>query len=57
MALFEEHAIAMVALKGPLLSGCLYDDPGARTCGDIDLLAKQKDVAAIPAVLLPTGIA
>jgi len=47
----------MVALKGPLLSGCLYDDPGARTCGDIDLLAKQKDVAAIPAVLLPTGIA
>ena len=47
--LFEERGIPMVALKGPLLSRYLYGDLGARTSGDIDLLAKPKDVARIHA--------
>src|SRR5881397_635958 len=53
--LFEERGIPMVALKGPLLSRYLYGDLGARTSGDIDLLAKPKDVARIHDVLISEG--
>ena len=53
--LFEERGIPMVALKGPLLSHYLYGDLGARTSGDIDLLAKRKDVARIHDVLISQG--
>src|SRR5207237_10396108 len=53
--LFEERGFPMVALKGPLLSHYLYGDLGARTSGDIDLLAKRKDVARIRDVLMSQG--
>ena len=52
---FEEHRIAFVALKGPLLSQYLYGALGARTSGDIDVLVKMEDVPRIRNILVSSG--
>src|SRR5437867_13196643 len=44
LGLFEQHAIPVVALKGPTLSRYLYGDLEARASGDIDVLVKREEV-------------
>src|SRR5437016_11220638 len=53
--LFEEQGIPVVALKGPLLSHYLYEDLGARTSGDIDVLVKGEDVLRSRDALVSSG--
>ena len=55
VGLFEEHAIPVVALKGPMLSRYLYGDLGARTSGDIDVLVKREDVLRSRDALVSSG--
>jgi len=43
-AVFEEHGIEAVALKGPLLAERLYDSPSARPTSDVDLLVREADL-------------
>jgi len=53
--LFEQHAIPVVALKGPTLSRYLYGDLEARSSGDIDVLVKREDVLRSRDVLMTNG--
>ena len=55
VGLFEERAIPVVALKGPMLSCHLYGDLGARTSGDIDVLVKREDVLRSRDALVSSG--
>src|SRR5262249_17631482 len=54
-ALFDEHRIPLVALKGPMLSQYLYGELGTRSSGDIDVLVKPEDVPQIRNILAPAG--
>lgn len=44
LALLREAGIPALALKGPSLGRRLYDDPGLRAVGDIDLLVAREDL-------------
>jgi hypothetical protein len=52
---FEEHAIAFVPLKGPLLSQQLYGDLSMRRSSDLDLLVHRRDVLRVRDVLSAKG--
>lgn len=53
---FNRAGIPVMPLKGPWLSDLLYDDPGLRTMGDLDLLVQPDDRARGEALLLSEGI-
>src|SRR5262249_28398822 len=53
--LFEENRISFVALKGSMLSQYLYGALAMRASGDIDVLAKEDDVARIHNILVSSG--
>lgn len=53
---FNQAGIPVMPLKGPWLSDLLYDDPGLRTMGDLDLLVRPDDRARGEALLLSKGI-
>jgi len=54
-ALFDEHRIPFVALKGPMLSHYLYGGLGSRTSGDIDVLVKREDVGRVRKILVSSA--
>jgi hypothetical protein len=53
--LFEEHAIAFVPLKGPVLSQQLYGDLSMRCSADLDWLVLPHDVLGVRNVLTAGG--
>jgi Uncharacterised nucleotidyltransferase len=54
-ALFDEHRIPFVALKGPMLSQYLYGELGTRSSGDIDVLVEPENVPRIRNILVSSG--
>jgi Uncharacterised nucleotidyltransferase len=52
---FEEHAIAFVPLKGPVLSQQLYGDLSMRASNDLDWLVRQCDVLRVRDLLTARG--
>jgi hypothetical protein len=53
--LFNQHAIAFVPLKGPLLSQQLYGDLSMRASVDLDWLVHPRDVLRVRDVLIAEG--
>lgn len=53
--LLAQQGIRSLAFKGPVLGVQLYDEPGVRHAGDLDLLLAPADVARADAVLRETG--
>lgn len=53
--LFSEAGIDLRILKGIPLAIVAYGDPGLRESGDIDLLIKEKDIAAAHDLLIRQG--
>ncbi len=56
--LFEGFAAAGVAalvIKGPVLSARCYGDPGVRQYGDLDLIARDKDILRATEMMLSFG--
>jgi hypothetical protein len=50
--LFDQHSIAALPFKGPVLADMLYGDIAARDYCDLDILLPKQDIAkAIPALL------
>jgi hypothetical protein len=52
---FEAQDIAVVPLKGVLLSWQLFGDPGTRHAGDLDIMIRPEDLEAAGAVLSGLG--
>lgn len=50
-----ERGIATLAHKGPVLAQLLYGDPASRQFFDLDLLVRERDVAAAGAALKDLG--
>ena len=57
LALFAQHAIDVLPLKGPALSLLLYGDAGMRFSHDLDLLVRREDFSRAEALLLCQGFA
>jgi hypothetical protein len=55
LVVFGRQEIPVIVLKGAALALALYDEPGLRLLGDIDLLVQPADVAAIMTVLIAQG--
>jgi Uncharacterised nucleotidyltransferase len=55
LALFEQHRIAVVPLKGPMLTARLYGNLALRTSSDLDLLVREEDVLQAKRVLEANG--
>jgi hypothetical protein len=53
--LFDEHAIAALPFKGPVLADTLYGDIAARDYCDLDILLPKQDIAKAIAALLAAG--
>lgn len=53
--LLKAHDIDMIALKGVVLSQRLYGSPHVRTSGDIDVLVRPEDLAAVDRLLVGIG--
>jgi Uncharacterised nucleotidyltransferase len=45
--LLSEKKIQYAILKGPVLANAIYDDPGKRAYGDIDILIKKSDADVV----------
>lgn len=57
LAVFRAQSIPVIVLKGAALALALYDDPGQRRLGDVDLLVRPGDVQAVGAMLEAQGFA
>jgi hypothetical protein len=44
LALFQQHNIECVVVKGPVLSLRAYDEPTVRRYSDLDLIVRQRDI-------------
>lgn len=55
LRLIGERDIRAVVLKGPVIAETYYPEPGLRPYGDIDLLIRQADLAAVAALLGERG--
>lgn len=55
LALFEQHRIAVVPLKGPMLTARLYGNLALRTSADLDLLVREEDVLQAKRVIEANG--
>lgn len=55
LASLEQAGIRALGLKGAILARQLYDDAGARTSGDIDILVATEDLAQAVAVVQRMG--
>ena len=55
LAKLEQAGIRALGLKGSILARQLYDDPGARTAGDIDILVAAADLDRAIAVVQQMG--
>lgn len=55
LASLEQAGIRALGLKGTILARQLYDDAGARSSGDIDILVSQADLAHAVAVVQQMG--
>jgi hypothetical protein len=53
--LLEQHAIAAVPYKGPILAAAVYGDVSLRQYGDIDIVVQQKDILTAQQLLLAQG--
>src|SRR5688572_19708204 len=53
--LLEQHGIASIVLKGPLLAQRLYGDLGLRMCSDVDLLVRPEDSLRAARLLSDSG--
>ena len=56
--LFEQFAAAgleALVIKGPVLSVRCYGDPGARQYGDLDLIARDKDILRATELMIGLG--
>lgn len=56
--LFEQFAAAgleALVIKGPVLSVRCYGDPGARQYGDLDLIARDKDILRATKLMIGLG--
>src|SRR5205807_6099281 len=52
---FRDNEIEVLAHKGPALAQLLYRDPALRQFGDLDLLARSRNVVQAKAVLQQLG--
>lgn len=52
---FEEAGIDWLVFKGPVLSEVVYQQSGARDCGDLDVLVRPSDVGAAVDRLIERG--
>ena len=57
LAKLEQAGIRALGLKGSILARQLYDDPGARTAGDVDILVAAADLDPAIAVVRADGLA
>ena len=55
LAKLEQAGIRALGLKGSILARQLYDDPGARTAGDVDILVAAADLDPAIAVVEQMG--
>lgn len=55
LAPLQERGIPVIILKGAHLAACVYQDIGVRQMLDVDLLARQEDLATIDQVLVDRG--
>jgi Uncharacterised nucleotidyltransferase len=55
LALFQQHNIEGVVVKGPVLSLRAYDEPAARRYSDLDLIVRQRDIPRAVEVLAQIG--
>ncbi|HET9254272.1 MAG TPA: nucleotidyltransferase family protein [Pseudonocardiaceae bacterium] len=53
---FDEAGIGWLVFKGPVLSEIIYQRPGARDCGDLDVLVHPRDVGPAVDRLLDQGV-
>ena len=53
--LFAARGISWLAMKGPVLTGVLYDGPGMRSYGDLDLLVGPRDLGGALRALEDAG--
>jgi len=54
-AVFRDHRIDVIALKGAALAELAYPQIGLRTMGDIDLLVRKDDLARVEAIMEDMG--
>lgn len=52
---FEQERIAIVAFKGVVLAGQIYDDVTLRECSDLDILVHEEDEARAERILASAG--
>jgi hypothetical protein len=52
---FNDNGIPVFSYKGPLLAGDLYTNLSMRHIGDLDLMARKRDVAKARELLLSSG--
>jgi hypothetical protein len=55
LALFQQHNIECVVVKGPVLSLRAYDEPTVRRYSDLDLIVRQRDIPRAAEVLAQIG--
>jgi hypothetical protein len=55
LQLMENHAIAAIPLKGPILAASVYGHIALRQCGDLDILAPQRHVLEAKELLIGEG--
>jgi hypothetical protein len=55
LAVFQQHNIEGVFVKGPVLSLRAYDEPTARRYSDLDLIVRQRDIPRAAEVLAQIG--
>ena len=52
---FENHGIASIAFKGPVLAACAYGDVTLRQFGDLDIAVRRDDIPQASKLILSHG--
>jgi hypothetical protein len=55
LALFDDHALPAIPLKGPVLAAQLYEDVSLRPFDDLDILIRKDDLAKAKELLAAIG--
>lgn len=55
LELFRAQRISALVIKGPVLAARAYADPGMRSYGDLDLLARQSDIRRVTELMIASG--
>lgn len=55
-AVFAEAGVDWLVFKGPVLSEVVYQRPGTRDCGDLDVLVRPRDVGIAVSALCDRGV-